>query len=83
MKHDGKFEAHNAMHRFDVILVNGEPAIKWEDETIAEAVDRVRAGAARAECEHRWTLRGPRRETEAGPGLQHPSPAREWGSVFS
>ena len=60
------------MHRYNVILVDGELAIEWEDETRAEAVDRARAGAARAECERRWTLHGARRggqaEDQASPG---------------
>jgi hypothetical protein len=75
-------EARNAMHRYNVILVDGELAIMWEDETRAEAVDRARAGAARAESERRCTLRGARRKTEAMLGSQHPSPSRELGSNF-
>jgi len=70
------------MHRYHAILVDGELAIEWEDETRAEAVDRARAGAARAECVHRWALRGAGRETEAVPGSHRPTPAQELGSIF-
>lgn len=70
------------MHRYNAILVDGELAIEWEDETRADAVDRARAGAAGAECERRWTLRGARRETEAVPGSHRPTPAQELGSIF-
>lgn len=66
------------MHRYSVILVDGELAIKWEDETRAEAIDRAGAGAARAEC----ALRRVRRETEAALGSRHPSPAQELGAIL-
>jgi hypothetical protein len=64
------------MNRYNVILVDGELAIEWEDETRAEAVDRARAGAAVAEYERRWTLGGARRETEAVPGSVGPAAAK-------
>ncbi len=31
------------MHAYHVILVNGKLAIKWEDETHLEAIERARA----------------------------------------
>jgi hypothetical protein len=59
-------EVHKAMPRYNIILVDGDLAIKWEDEPLADAVERARARAASAER----ALRRVRREVEAA-GLRH------------
>jgi hypothetical protein len=69
------------MPRFTVILVDGVLAIKWEDETDAEAADRARAGAAKAARAGRGAPHAATREAGAVPGPPWLGPARELAPI--